>query len=1115
MGSKGSTTTKSSSSLPPEFLTGYTNALKMAGQAVGTPYQPYQGQLVAGLNPTQLQGISNVNSAQGMALPAIQRGMDLTSQAAKGITPELYNQFYSPYVRDVADATQKNLMESNAQQMSGLKGNAIQAGAFGGDRGGVAQAEMARQQDLATGQTMANVYNQGYGQAMGLAGQQAQNYGAMGQQMAGLGLGAQSSVLQGAQAEMAAGSQQQSTEQAQLSAAYDQYMQQQSYPYQQAQFYANIAEGLGSTAGGNSSTTTPGPSWGSQVLGGLGAIGSIFSSDERLKTDIEPIGELFDGQKIYRYRFKDEPHGTTRIGLMAQDVQRHNPGAVREINGIKGVDYRAATNDAASSGGLVPPGAGRMGFADGGVPFYPWADARGWVPEGKIERGSGPGMPKPPDKYDPQGLDQSWGDLKPLSADQLKGLDNVRLKLGISLPRDNADPVIYARGGLARAHYASGGSPAMAPALIDTSGSGLAPAAPALPTNSEVDAYVAQAAKARGIDPDVAVRLWHAEGRSGNPAEAWRSKAILKDGQRENSYGPLQLNVKNGVGAQMIKDTGVDPSKVENWKPSVDYGLDHAKQAGWNDWMGAKAIGLAPRQGLPPVDGQGSSGISPASDPNPTSDGGAPVPSSGLVIPGQKPGFSLSGLFAGDGNPNLIERVMGHQMSPEARNAVMAASFAALAGRSPYMGVNIGEAGKVGMETYYNALKQKADVANTLSEARLRGVQGTVAEQELYQQRYSLYQMAKANNYIQNGPAAPFMSFVDWEKKYNFPIIGGDGGDGSSGAPAADDPSKAPITGQTLAPPPGVDQANTGGGGPHYKVQPLGSPTVLADPGEGPDPTKDGTLPNYLELQKRFQAAAMAAGNGNIEQMKEYNAVADQYAARANTIMSSDAYKNKVTFDQQYQRTLSGLEKLAKINSTYTGGRLAEEKAEIVGVLQGMGVPLPKDWANETADFDMTMKGAMTLALNNASQLGVLAHAPASLMDAEGRVIPDAKMDPVARYDIIRRAIADLHFNHDMYATWDQSPNFAQHQSEFNQKSDYNNYLDFATKNIPTPSVHEGEEIPGKTQPQVAPEKEIQRAISQLTSQLGDAPIGTDKYAQIGGVTVHFTKTKAGWRMVQ
>lgn len=78
----------------------------------------------------------------------------------------------------------------------------------------------------------------------------------------------------------------------------------------------------------------------SALTSGAGLLASIFS-DERLKEDIEPVGELYDGTNIYKFRYKWDD--TPRIGLMAQEVERNNPDAVTEIGGYKAVDYGKAT----------------------------------------------------------------------------------------------------------------------------------------------------------------------------------------------------------------------------------------------------------------------------------------------------------------------------------------------------------------------------------------------------------------------------------------------------------------------------------------------------------------------------------------------------------------------------------------------------------------------------------------------------------------------------------------------------------------------------------------------------------------------------------------------------
>lgn len=74
-------------------------------------------------------------------------------------------------------------------------------------------------------------------------------------------------------------------------------------------------------------------------LAGTGAQIAMMS-DVRLKTDINRVGELDNGLPVYSYRYKSG--GPIHIGVMAQDVEKVNPGAVTEIEGFKAVNYAKA-----------------------------------------------------------------------------------------------------------------------------------------------------------------------------------------------------------------------------------------------------------------------------------------------------------------------------------------------------------------------------------------------------------------------------------------------------------------------------------------------------------------------------------------------------------------------------------------------------------------------------------------------------------------------------------------------------------------------------------------------------------------------------------------------------
>lgn len=80
------------------------------------------------------------------------------------------------------------------------------------------------------------------------------------------------------------------------------------------------------------------------MMGGLFSTAgnaAMMFSDERLKENINEIGETNDGQPLYSYNYKgdDKP----QIGLMAQDVLKRDPSAVaRHKSGFLMVDYNKA-----------------------------------------------------------------------------------------------------------------------------------------------------------------------------------------------------------------------------------------------------------------------------------------------------------------------------------------------------------------------------------------------------------------------------------------------------------------------------------------------------------------------------------------------------------------------------------------------------------------------------------------------------------------------------------------------------------------------------------------------------------------------------------------------------
>jgi hypothetical protein len=345
-GGKGGSTTVNKTEIPPEVLARYNAVNARAETVAQQPYQKYSNDpnaFVAGLTDTQTAGIQNTNAMAGAAQPYYKQATGLAQASAYDVNPNdlNVNQYMNPYTQNVVNATQAAMNQQQGQQLSQQQSEAIRGGAFGGERAGLQRSQLRGQQGLAQAQAISPLYQQNYNQALQTAQQQqGVNLGAqqanranlqtVSQNLASLGTNAQQAGLAGAQAQMQAGQVQQQTEQAGKQAMYNQFMQEQGYPFQVAQFLANIATGTGALSGNQSTSTTTG--------------GGGFFSDKRLKENVQKVGETNDGQPIYRYNYKGDKR--TQIGLLAQDVEKEHPEAVGLAGGYKTVDYKKATDRA-------------------------------------------------------------------------------------------------------------------------------------------------------------------------------------------------------------------------------------------------------------------------------------------------------------------------------------------------------------------------------------------------------------------------------------------------------------------------------------------------------------------------------------------------------------------------------------------------------------------------------------------------------------------------------------------------------------------------------------------------------------------------------------------------
>lgn len=277
---KGNTSTSTTTAPNPVAGQAYNSIIGQAAGVAATPYTPYSGELVAPINAQQDTGISGINANANYAQPFINTALNYAQEGAAPITASDINQYMSPYTSDVVNSTQNQFNFQNQQQQQGVVGNAISQGALGGNRVGVAEANLANAQQTAQAPVIAGLENQGYttGLNTALTEQQAEAQGAY--SVGNLGVSGQNAALTGANAQFGAGTAEQTTQQSLDSAMYQQYINQMAYPFQTTQWLAGIDTGVGSQLGGTSTTTPPAPNYLNSIVGlgesGIGAAGTYM-----------------------------------------------------------------------------------------------------------------------------------------------------------------------------------------------------------------------------------------------------------------------------------------------------------------------------------------------------------------------------------------------------------------------------------------------------------------------------------------------------------------------------------------------------------------------------------------------------------------------------------------------------------------------------------------------------------------------------------------------------------------------------------------------------------------------------------------------------------------------
>ena len=238
-GGGGGTSTQTSVTDLPEWARGYGKDILAKGAALTdtaqNPYQTYGGQRIAGFQPLQEQAFKSAAT------------MDAGPQGFQ----QNVGAYMSPYMQNVVDVEKREAGRQSGIMGTQQQAQATQAGAFGGARDALQRAE--RERNLA--QQMGDIQTRGSQAAYESAANQFRQ-----------GITQQSGLAQ-LQGQM--GAQQQQQAQRPLDVAYQDFLNQQNYPYKQLGFMSDLLRG---TPTGSSSTVSMYQAPGS-TLGQLGGLG--------------------------------------------------------------------------------------------------------------------------------------------------------------------------------------------------------------------------------------------------------------------------------------------------------------------------------------------------------------------------------------------------------------------------------------------------------------------------------------------------------------------------------------------------------------------------------------------------------------------------------------------------------------------------------------------------------------------------------------------------------------------------------------------------------------------------------------------------------------------------
>lgn len=270
------TQTQSTVTYPPYVESALRELLSSGQQIVSQPYVAYPYDRLAGFDPLQQEGFQLALDQIGVRPELYAGGITNIGAAGAPLDVSQVDRYLNPYLQGVGGQIERELDRRHAQNLQDIGTDAYKAGGFGGTRHAVLEAEAGRNLERNIADVYERLYSGGYDKALTAVG--ADREAALKSAVAQLpAIGGLSTAMgQDVASLLGIGGAYQGLSQESLNLAYQDWIQQRDYPYQQLGFYSNLIRGqpystsTSQTRTGTNYVTDPGVF--GDIVGGVGGL---------------------------------------------------------------------------------------------------------------------------------------------------------------------------------------------------------------------------------------------------------------------------------------------------------------------------------------------------------------------------------------------------------------------------------------------------------------------------------------------------------------------------------------------------------------------------------------------------------------------------------------------------------------------------------------------------------------------------------------------------------------------------------------------------------------------------------------------------------------------------